>query len=569
MKKNSKIKIILTLFGIFLVNSNIFYSLFNIVPVDNNGNLENDNEVPLKKAGHWDLTAFPVIINDTDPSCNWSKTAAENAWCSGSGTWGDPYVIENVTINGYYSSSCITIINSSVYFRIKSCILYDLGREPPYNNGGIKLHNASNGQLINNSCLNDYVGIYLDKNCDNNTISGNTANDNVVGIFLSESDDNTISGSILNDNGQSGIYLVGSDGNIIVGNTASNINYAIWISGSDDNIIVGNTASNNYLGIWIDGSDDNIISGNAVDDSNSGIYVQFSDNNIISGNTVDNAYYGIHLYASNNSIIRSNLLVDNTECIVEQNCENNIFESNSCTTTIKYLFVEILDQTFTKEVFNISFYLGQGIEGATIQMWWNGINVSSSIFEIGNGVYNVSLTPIFVLSDENPILLNMSISAAGYYDTYFESYIAVELYLLNIDILDQLFTKEVFNITFYVYNGTGQGIEGATILIWWDGTFVTSSIVEIGNGVYKVSLVPIFVSPGDEPKLLKITVSAIDYESIDYELELAVDPAAVEKLPFEMIIIIIIIVGSSAGTAVIIIVVLKKKGILKRATEVV
>ena len=48
----------------------------------------------------WNLTGSPIIINDLQPDYNWSKTAAENGWCSGSGSWSDPYVIEDVLIDG-------------------------------------------------------------------------------------------------------------------------------------------------------------------------------------------------------------------------------------------------------------------------------------------------------------------------------------------------------------------------------------------------------------------------------------------------------------------------------------
>jgi len=42
----------------------------------------------------------PIFINDTDPSYDWSKTAADNDWCSGTGSFSDPYVIKNIVVNG-------------------------------------------------------------------------------------------------------------------------------------------------------------------------------------------------------------------------------------------------------------------------------------------------------------------------------------------------------------------------------------------------------------------------------------------------------------------------------------
>ena len=92
--------------------------------------------------------------------------------------------------------------------------------------------------------------------------------------------------------------------------------------------------------------------------------------------------------------------------------------------------MEIVYQLYLMEEFNITFYIynesSQGIDSLTIQMWWNGINVSSSIQNLGSGVYFVSLEPITVKPGEDPILLEMNISASGYEDKSFETYIAVD-----------------------------------------------------------------------------------------------------------------------------------------------
>ena len=73
--------------------------------------------------GYWDLTTTPIFIDDSDPNFNWSKTAVENDWCTGLGTWDDPYVIENVFMEASSASQCITIQNSHTYFQIKNCTI--------------------------------------------------------------------------------------------------------------------------------------------------------------------------------------------------------------------------------------------------------------------------------------------------------------------------------------------------------------------------------------------------------------------------------------------------------------
>jgi hypothetical protein len=95
-----------------------------------------------------------------------------------------------------------------------------------------------------------------------------------------------------------------------------------------------------------------------------------------------------------------------------------------------YLFVEIIDQLFSIESFDIKFLIyddnDMKIDSANIEMWWDGNDVSSSVQNLGGGTYSVSLEPITVAPGENPILLNMIISAVGRLDKYFEIYIAVD-----------------------------------------------------------------------------------------------------------------------------------------------
>ncbi len=107
-------------------------------------------------------------------------------------------------------------------------------------------------------------------------------------------------------------------------------------------------------------------------------------------------------------------------------------EGSETVTVIKeqFLFIEIVDQSYTSDEFYIEFLIYNGInqviDFATIEMWWDGVEVSSSVQNLGNGIYSVSLDPITVAPGEDPILLNMFVSVDGYYNKYFETYIAVD-----------------------------------------------------------------------------------------------------------------------------------------------
>ena len=249
-------------------------------------------------------------------SYTWSITAKVKVWCTGSGMYSDPYVIDNLEIDGGGMGSGIFIENSkNDYFLIKNCTVYNAGSGPT--DAGIKLENSNNGNLTNNNCSdNGCAGIILIYDCNNNTISENTASNNEdYGVWIADDcNNNTISENTASNDGTTlqnvGIYLnLDCDNNTILGNTA-NDNMVLGIqldNGCDNNTISGNTANDNGglsiydSGIYLDACDDNTISGNTANDNNDfGIYIEnYCDNNTIRGNVIgNNGVYGLLYDAS-------------------------------------------------------------------------------------------------------------------------------------------------------------------------------------------------------------------------------------------------------------------------------
>jgi len=295
----------------------------------------------------------PISIDDATTGVgahNWTW-AVSQSWCSGSGTWNDPYIIENLKICGFGTGYGIYICNSNVSFIIQDCLIYN-------SNAGIYLEEVNNSRLINNNCSNMGEGIYIEY-ANNNTISGNTANgNNNEGIYLVEGDynyitgntvndnddgiridtscdNNLIGGNIANDNERAGIYLAESDYNNITGNTASGNNNGIFLEfENSNNIITGNIFNNNDLGIEIYYSDFNSIIGNTANDNNNyGITIEESNNNTLSGNyVINNTIYGILLHEqSNNNTISGNRVNDNkdTGIYLDDDGDNNVITENT------------------------------------------------------------------------------------------------------------------------------------------------------------------------------------------------------------------------------------------------
>jgi len=331
--RTNKLKITLLFSGILLlvfINGNNFRN--NLLT---NDIAYNNNESDLKRAGYWEIS--PIYIDDTDPSYNWSITAATYDWCSGNGTWSNPYIIENVTIDGGGSGNCITIRNSAVFFIINNLTVYN---SLLWGDRGIYLYNVNNSWLSKNTVYNNFRGIELE-NSNNNTLSGNTANSNEdTGIYLKNSNNNTLSNNaanfIIGRGRQNGIILDNSNNNTVWQNTASNndVHGISFQTNSDNNIVWNNTVRyNDQAGISLGESDYNTIElNNATKNYMLGIFLSESSNNDFLRNELNNNYgMGMALSDSKNNTISGNTIKNNDGIginLYDTRNENNIITDN-------------------------------------------------------------------------------------------------------------------------------------------------------------------------------------------------------------------------------------------------
>ena len=112
-------------------------------------------------------------------------------------------------IDGQNSVNCIRIVNSSVFFIIRNCRVYNSIST------SLTLYNVNNSKIYSNDCLNNgYAGILLE-NCQNNTISSNVLQDNSMhGIKIDNSQENNIFKNKMKNN-EYGVWIVFSDNNKI------------------------------------------------------------------------------------------------------------------------------------------------------------------------------------------------------------------------------------------------------------------------------------------------------------------------------------------------------------------
>lgn len=412
----------------------------NISYVNFNHDISKKTNFLLKKSGYW-------MLNFIHIDGNWSETAALPAgWCNGDGSWQNPFLIENITIDAISSltGSGIFINNSkNEYFIIRNCTIYNAGSMS--DDAGIKLQNTNNGTLINNNCSqngengiiminncinntisgnkvndNGYSGIYIDNNCDNNTLLGNTANNKFTlnqfnGIFLDNSVNNTLSLNIANNNSQYGIlFNQNSNNNRISENILNNNGFAgiLFDTTCMNNTVLENTIYNNGQNgiITNDGCDNNKIIKN---------YLYFNKDD------------AIEISGSNNddNLIKQNVIVSIDHSFIRDLGTNTFFESNWYLSSIPRLFIEIINQSFSTTEFYIvldisSQCIGLDISLISFNAWWDGDNVTSNnIDEIEKGVYKIFLTPVFVESKGDLVKLDLEIKAPHHEIKYYEIYL--------------------------------------------------------------------------------------------------------------------------------------------------
>ncbi|MFW9999648.1 MAG: NosD domain-containing protein [Candidatus Hodarchaeota archaeon] len=257
-----KNKIIFTTIGIFfvfllIINSNL---IFNTLHKEKNNNQIGVDDSNLN---------FSALSGRIHIDNNW--TAAKSAGiCTGSGTYSDPYIIEDLEINAGMVGSCIWIQDTTEYFKIVNCTLYNSGWN--YADAGILFGaNVDNGQLINNTIYNLYnsnTGIILES-CYNCTLSGN-----IVSNFIYD-----------------GMRITYTTNTTISDNNVQGNNFGIKLGDCSYINISGNIANNN---------------------DHSGIYLSVCNNNIVSGNNVKfNDAFGIDIDSSTNVTITENYLINN------------------------------------------------------------------------------------------------------------------------------------------------------------------------------------------------------------------------------------------------------------------
>ncbi|NPA75987.1 MAG: hypothetical protein GXO25_07920, partial [Euryarchaeota archaeon] len=303
-------------------------------------------------------TAEPLRINnDTDLA----NQASANGW-PGNGTVNNPYIIQNYTIDARNSGPAIYVGNTTVYFEIANCTVYNVtSSSGDFNEpAGIRLANVQHAEIYNctiydveygvwendsynvsveNSKIYDFTyeaiaftgasGVNL--SAEYNNIQGKGATERGVYFSVAGSD---LKASVENNsinNTKYGVYLGLVYGVNVTGNSITNTSYYGIYADQGGNInVTSNTLSGLMLTpqefeplsyIYMDEVNEFNISYNTITDlspyGSYGIYLDTSTNGSIYGNTFTNAsiyikdgengnygekYYTTHTIATTNTI---------------------------------------------------------------------------------------------------------------------------------------------------------------------------------------------------------------------------------------------------------------------------
>lgn len=321
-------------------DSSLTFTDFNCVNLNDNGIIINASNY-LYFDGD-DIYSFNgLIINDNNNSGIVLKNSHHNLFAN-----------IDLTSNGGSGF----ILNSSNFNLIQECYILNNERD------GISLFFSLNNTIFNNEIEQNFQnGIYLFFSAYNNILDNDAIGRNKnSSILLEFSSYNTITRNSRMCTGPCyrssyGIYMIFSDYNqIIENNYIYNVFGLVLLLCSHNNIIGNTFSSNNGSGIAIWGSNFNTLHKNIADNNGlygitlllsmyndvyennvrgndeAGIIAEYCQNNRIFKNTASNNNIGINLISSNFTLVIGNFLSGNVHCIIEENCEDNVFVDNQC-----------------------------------------------------------------------------------------------------------------------------------------------------------------------------------------------------------------------------------------------
>ncbi len=258
---------------------------------------------------------YNITIDDLPGSLsNWLWAETQSWFGGGSGTELDPYILENLIVDGNLTDNSLSISNSEAFFIIQNCTF--LNSSYGVSDGGIYLNNVTNGKINDNYFYNHRNAAIYATLSDYNIVSNNRLENHRHGIYVDGNYNKILSNSLYGDGSGSGIVMQGSyHDNLIDGNYIEHCWQGMFIWEGDNNNFSRNIGFKNFqYGIAMtQNANDNFLSDNIIlNNSVGGIVIENSNDNTIEGNEVrGNKQHGIHLINGDYNTIYYNKLIEN------------------------------------------------------------------------------------------------------------------------------------------------------------------------------------------------------------------------------------------------------------------
>ncbi|MGV9103939.1 MAG: NosD domain-containing protein [Candidatus Thorarchaeota archaeon] len=228
----------------------LYLVLFSALQVSRVGyrETENANSIEGPRNKSMKVSDSPITIT--------SNEDFESLGFPGSGTEGDPYRIEDLSIDGN-DDYCIQINDTTAWFRVQDCTFHGAWH-------AIELWNTSNGEVRRNNFTENHVGVVA-VDSDNLEIRHNTINNGARGIWYENNEylrTSHIDYNSITNQSLSGIAFSQTFFQAARYNNISHCSDGILIQWSEYVLILENTITECDTGIWIHSGESNEIRSN-------------------------------------------------------------------------------------------------------------------------------------------------------------------------------------------------------------------------------------------------------------------------------------------------------------------
>ncbi|TFF63627.1 MAG: hypothetical protein EU521_00890 [Promethearchaeota archaeon] len=315
-------------------------------------------EIPIRSS---QVSINPLVIDEKgNGNYTWEEAILEE-WCSGNGTKEEPYVIENIFVDGNDSEYCLIIRNSLKYAQILNST-FQSTHGYSYKEAGLRIINTTNLGIRNNTFLDHYVGgIYCANSSNLNITYNKISNTDSYSLLLNKCIYINVSYNQLFNSNFIGAYLQYTNYSVILCNSFQNLEGAIWLRESNcynliskNNIFAKESSFEISLGISIRGNSIfNLIKNNFINFTRNGILVS-SQNNMVQSNILTwITLTCIRIEGLNNSINDNQIQGHSGISLLSGSVSNKVFNNSISQSRTSGVYVQGINNTiFNNTIFN-------------------------------------------------------------------------------------------------------------------------------------------------------------------------------------------------------------------------